>query len=171
MCAFPSPHNVILNVKKTQNVLDSGTPRRQGKLSIHIQPLVRAASSTPPSLAAPHLRVWITTASHPQRIITLSPAIQPYKLDARTVSLRRGEISPGKLLALLAKAVSSGPRGKQPPTIRGTPLAVPQAWPFSVFTRFLALWTGKSWLLVSFIDEMASDRAALCGSLMIWAAG
>jgi len=117
------------------------------------------------------LRVWITTASHPQRIITLSPAIQPYKLDARTVSLRRGEISPGKLLALLAKAVSSGPRGKQPPTIRGTPLAVPQAWPFS---RLHAFPCSLDWEILAtsiIIDEMASDRAALCGSLMIWAAG
>lgn len=34
VCAFPSSHNVIFNANKLKSCLDSGTPRRQGKLSI-----------------------------------------------------------------------------------------------------------------------------------------
>lgn len=67
VCAFPlfSQRNPQCQ-NKTQIVLNSGTPRRQGKPT----PRPCVLQQQPPSLAAPHLRVWITTASHPLRIIS-----------------------------------------------------------------------------------------------------
>ena len=96
-------------------------------------------------------RVWITTASHPQRIIYLSQ--RSSLTSRRSDDFVRSQLEARSLLSLLAwllaKAVSSGPRGKKLyARPRGTPLAVPQAWPFP--SSHLNTWSldWESWPLV-----------------------
>jgi hypothetical protein len=110
---FPSPHQRNPNVR-TQI---SGTRKRQArKVPQDLQPLVpcpccgeaaRARAALLPSLAAPHLRVWITTASHPQCIISQRSSLTTTeRSDDFLTSLRARDLS-----WRWQKAVSSGPRG------------------------------------------------------------
>lgn len=149
---------------RTQIVLNSGTPRRRGKVasSPSMSNPSSVPASRPPSLAAPHLRVWIQLRPATRNAsLHLSQAIQPYQLTlGRFPALRKRDLSCPACWATLAKAVSSGPRGKKagssPTRLRHLLCCYHKLGPFPssrLDTWFF--WTGKSWLLVCSIDEMA----------------
>lgn len=155
-----SPHASVpqhdSNVR-TQIVLNSGTPRRrQGEP--RLQPLVRARKQASKSRGSAFARVDPATASHPQLIITLKPGDPALPANARTISEEARSLL--ALLALLAGkggVVRTARQESWKLAHAVTPLAdTSKLGPFpSSRSVTWFFWTGKSWLLVYPIDEMA----------------